>query len=460
MICKICTKEFSEHSFCLHLRSHDTSLKEYYDKFLKKENEGVCYCQNNTKFHSLNKGYNDYCSAKCRANSPAVRNKTKETTLKRFGVDNVFRSKETQIKIKQTLLKKYNVEHPLQSKEIKEKFRKTSLSNFGTENPLQSKEIKEKIKQINIKNLGVDNPFKLSEIQNKCRQTMMDAYGVSFALQSKTFQEKFKDTLKRNHGVIVPYQSSEIKEKGKITCLDNYGVENPAQSKEIQDKIKRSCVEHFGVEHSMQSAEVQQKSKNTNLKKLGVEYPFQSEVIKEKSRLTCKQRFGVSHPRQSKEIQYKYKQTCLKKYGVDHFSKTEKGKQLCRENYIDLIEKQKLNNEPLSPRIGTSERECLNEFQLISKYSIIRNQKIIGYFPDGHIPELKLFIQFDEKQHFLDTEYKVYIPKDIECTLQLAALGYIVFRVSKKDWLSNKEKVIQEFQILTEEIQCQLLRNK
>lgn len=43
-----------------------TSQKDYYDDFIKKENEGICpICGKETEFRSIALGYNTYCSAEC-----------------------------------------------------------------------------------------------------------------------------------------------------------------------------------------------------------------------------------------------------------------------------------------------------------------------------------------------------------------------------------------------------------
>jgi len=44
---------------------HKITLKQYYDKYLNKYNEGICICGNKTKFNSLSKGYNKFCSREC-----------------------------------------------------------------------------------------------------------------------------------------------------------------------------------------------------------------------------------------------------------------------------------------------------------------------------------------------------------------------------------------------------------
>ena len=306
------------------------------------------------------------------------------------------------LKIKQTCFKKYGVENASQLKEIKDKIKRSCLEHFGTENPSQSKEIQEK---------------------------------------------KIQTSLKK-YGVYHPSQSKEIKEKHIITCKDKYGVENQFQSEEIKDKIKQTYIEKYGVENPSQSKQVKEKKKQTSLKHYGVENPNQSEEVKEKIKQTCLEKYGTEYSLQSKEVKEKSKLACIKKYGVNYYNQTIKSKETSRINCIRMIENQKLNGEPLCVKIGDKERTFLNELQKYTDYFIIRNdisfRYKIGRFPDGHIPELKLFIQFDEHWHNNTKE------NDTNCTLDLASLGYIVYRVSEKQWKENKEQVIEQFKMLQE----------
>jgi very-short-patch-repair endonuclease len=49
-----------------HIHTHNISTKDYYDKFIKKENEGKCKrCNKETKFASINSGYQLFCSRSC-----------------------------------------------------------------------------------------------------------------------------------------------------------------------------------------------------------------------------------------------------------------------------------------------------------------------------------------------------------------------------------------------------------
>lgn len=71
-ICKICG-ELTVLS--KHIRKHNLTTKEYYDKYLKKDNEGICpVCNKETKFLGIEQGYAKFCSNKCHANDPESKN--------------------------------------------------------------------------------------------------------------------------------------------------------------------------------------------------------------------------------------------------------------------------------------------------------------------------------------------------------------------------------------------------
>jgi hypothetical protein len=107
----------------------------------------------------------------------------------------------------------------------------------------------------------------------------------------------------------------------------------------------------------------------------------------------------------------------------------------------------------LMPAIGLVERECLNELQKHTSFKIIRNDSsfryIVGRYPDGHILEIKLFLQYNEKHcHYKDKFCKIENKNTIQTTLDLASAGYLVFNISEFDWKNNKEKVVLDFKEL------------
>lgn len=75
LYCSICNQEVNGYrGLASHLRkTHNLSNKEYYDKFLKSKNEGVCLkCGYETTFYRLSKGYLKYCSVRCMRNTKEV----------------------------------------------------------------------------------------------------------------------------------------------------------------------------------------------------------------------------------------------------------------------------------------------------------------------------------------------------------------------------------------------------
>jgi len=206
---------------------------------------------------------------------------------------------------------------------------------------------------------------------------------------------------------------------------------------------------------SNKNIKVKQKIQDTFIERFG-DNPNRIESIKLKKQKTFHSHYGVKNCSQHKSIKEKKRKSYQKRYGVDHYSQSSEGRRIHRLNSIKLVENQKLNGDVLSPKVGYGEKPFFDELQKWVSYKILRNDSTFRYgiarYPDGHIPELKIFIQFDERFHFKDRECKIYQDDDIRCTLELASLGYLVFRVSEKNWKDNSEVIIQQFK---EIIACQ-----
>jgi len=354
VICKICGKEYKRIGG--HVRqSHKMTPKEYYDKYLKKPGEGICPVTGKpTTFMNIQDGYCRYASEGAVARDPVVKEKrrqtclkkygvehptqalevkekTKQTCLKKYGVINIAQLEGVQEKRKQTCLKKYGVEYSSQAPEVKEKVRQTCLKKYGVEYSSQAPEVKEKAIQTCLKKYGVINPSQVPEFKKKIQQTCLKHYGVKNPTQSPIVRTKTKQTILKRYGVEYPLQSEEIKTKVKKTCLEKYGVEHHLQNKEILEKRKQACLEKYGVESITQLEEVKEKKRQTYLKHYGVENPSQSEEVKQKKKETCLRHYGVESPSQSEEVKEKKRQTYLKHYGVENPLQTEEAKAKIRE---------------------------------------------------------------------------------------------------------------------------------
>lgn len=141
--------------------------------------KGICkYCKNNpTTFHSFSKGYFDFCSQKCQ----------QKNTAAKYGVENLFQSDEIKQKIKDTLIKRYGVDHPNKSKTILERTKRTKKDRYGNEN---------------YNNL------------EKYKQTMLNRYGVRSPSQMDGYFEKWTKSGVRKKNYIFP--------SGKVIKVQGY----------------------------------------------------------------------------------------------------------------------------------------------------------------------------------------------------------------------------------------------
>ena len=190
-----------------------------------------------------------FCSNICAQSSDEIKQKIKQTCLKKYGVDNYNKTKESKEKIKQTCLEKYGVEYFWQSDECKEKIKQTCLEKYGVDSPLKSEEIRNKGKKTCLEKYGVDNPAKLEENKEKVKQTCLKKYGTISTTQCKEIRDKIKQSCLEKYGVDNPAKLEENKEKVKQTCLKKYGGLAPICDPNIKNQIKQTCLEKYGVDN-------------------------------------------------------------------------------------------------------------------------------------------------------------------------------------------------------------------
>lgn len=158
IICKTCGKECVDlRSLGVHItRTHKDTVKNYYDEFMKKDNEGICkICKNKTNFIGITKGYYIYCSSKCANRDEETKNKILKTSTELYGGIG-FASKELREKSKTSAIKNgHNLYGNIQ------KMKQTLKKKFGYEYPAQITEFKEKIKNTkDINNSPTSYKFK------------------------------------------------------------------------------------------------------------------------------------------------------------------------------------------------------------------------------------------------------------------------------------------------------------
>lgn len=212
--CAICNKQFKSR-LGSHIVTHNITIKQYYDKYMRQENEGICpICGKETTFLGLTKGYSEHCSIICKGKDHKVKEKVENTCLERFGTTNVFSSAYGKEKIKETMNSKYGVDSPQQNQEIRKKTEQTTITRYG--------------------GLG----YASNEIKEKCDKTAIDLYGDSNPY--KYGSELYKQAINTIYGVDNPQQNKDIQEKTKLTNIERYGCENPAQNEEIREKMYKT----------------------------------------------------------------------------------------------------------------------------------------------------------------------------------------------------------------------------
>jgi hypothetical protein len=124
--------------------------------------------ENEVEFTYFTKGYRDYCSVKCSSNSEGKKNAIISTCIEKYGVENI--GEATRKKALITMCYRYG-SHISKTDKYKEKIRQTSLHRFGVEHPFKSEDVKIKIKETCLERYGYENAAKNKEVNKKQLQT-------------------------------------------------------------------------------------------------------------------------------------------------------------------------------------------------------------------------------------------------------------------------------------------------
>ena len=140
-ICEECNKTFKKFDGLSKHIGLNHNKKQYYDKYLKDKNEGICpICGKETTYlNRWDRGYKKTCSKKCEQLSRMY--EIKETKEKLYGNKNYNNSK----KRNKTNIKKYGNKCPMQNKKIHKKILSNNLKKYGVEYPFQSDKIQQKV---------------------------------------------------------------------------------------------------------------------------------------------------------------------------------------------------------------------------------------------------------------------------------------------------------------------------
>lgn len=158
------------------------------------------FCGKNTPFKTFKLGYGKYCSKDCAFSEEGKKvlvENYKKSCIEKYGYETPMLSEEVKNKIKQTSLKKYGTEHFTQSEIFKQHFKEKY--NGATFNFLRE-DIKEKRKETNKIKYGGISPFSSIDVRSKINFKEALEKGIETKRKNKSFnsskiQDKIKDYL-------------------------------------------------------------------------------------------------------------------------------------------------------------------------------------------------------------------------------------------------------------------------
>jgi len=321
-------------------------------------------------------------------------------------------NKCNKVKSKETCLKKYGVENPMQSPLIKDRLRKSIRKKYGVDHFSKTDEYKDKFKNTCLEKFGVGNPFESDIIKKKIIQTNIDKIGVSY-----------------------PMQSDLILNKSIKTCQDKYNKNTYSQTEECKIEVKKTSIKNFGVDNYSKTNEFKIKVKETNLERYGVEFYTQTDKYKTESKLkkesSTKLRYNNILFNDDYEIvSYKdynfvmYHKICNSEFNID------KDLLYARNNLNICI---CTNCFSINSQYSFMETE-LRDFLILNNINfLVSNREILsGKELDIYIPEYNLAIEMNgvywHNELYKDSKY--HLNKTIECN----NLGIQLLHIWEDDW--------------------------
>jgi hypothetical protein len=133
-----------------------------------------------------------------------------QTTMERFGVKNIMHLEEVKQKYKhkkdpihvQKMKNTWRKKSKEEIQEIVKKREETSIKVYGVSNVFKSKEIQTKIKQTNLKNLGVEFPTQSKKVLDKRESRFEEKHGVKNPMQVQEIQKKQQNKIFEKFGVM------------------------------------------------------------------------------------------------------------------------------------------------------------------------------------------------------------------------------------------------------------------
>ena len=273
-----------------------------------------------------------------------------------------------------------------------------------------------KRKETNLTNCGYDNAAKSPTNKEKMKNSWKNKTPQEMIIK----EEKSRSNYKKKTGFDDWMRNPKVIEQRKSDYKEKTGFDHPLQDPFVLEKFNRTMVERYGVDWAQQSQKIQEKSIKTNQEHRNTDYTFQSSDVQKKSR-----------------------ETLLNNFGFDNYSKTDEFKHFIKQYRSNH------HNIGWSPLKGKYEKMIFDELQLNCSYLFLEDQQFLNYHPDRYIKELNIIIELYEPWH-KQMKHKIY---DNKRQIELEEKIHCKFFIIKlKEWMKNKELIIEDFKIFLGEI--------
>ena len=197
------------------------------------DKQPVCpICGKVLGLRSLNSGFTQYCSNKCRYSDPAYNKKMSESAYNRDNASLVEKRKATYIE-------RYGVDNPMRSEEIKKKAVQTCIERYGVEYSTQSPEVRQRVIQTNLERYGVESPHQTAEVKERRKRTLIERYGVDNPSKIDGYRDRFMATMNERDAW------GRRLARFERTCMERYGVPNPSMTNKVKDKVRETMLNRF-----------------------------------------------------------------------------------------------------------------------------------------------------------------------------------------------------------------------
>lgn len=244
--------------------------------------------------------------------------------------------KLSRLNSKQTCIKKYGVEYTTQTTIQKEKSKQTKLQRYGHEywsNPEKTS-----------KTWQLKTEEEKQQRTNKTRETCLSKYGILNGGCTEESLNKIKHHNIEKYGVEYYFNSDDYKTKTKETCLEKYGV----------DKYQKTDEFKYLMSQKISSEECLEKRKQTNFERY-FSYTYNNP---EKHKYTCLTYYNVPYyNNQEKRIE------TMRKNGTFNKSKSEDELYIIlKKRYPDIIRQYRDNRYPFNCDFYIPSKDLFIEF--------------------------------------------------------------------------------------------------